>query len=1013
MLQKTKSLLTKCLAFLFIVCCVVAATVGMVACSDDQAAAKTIESITNDGKNIVITYGDKTQDVIKYTDATTPSDPVTPVEPDEECKHEHTKDVKLDVESEKKCTATYKVFCEDCGDLVDVKIVTEHDYDETVKVTVKRKSCLDRAFKAYKCRNCESYKSDSIEYLPANEENWNLDGAEHVKHEGLVEDKEYLIDEDGKMVDISDSSVSVCIYAHVTATVCAKCHVEITSTVEEAAGHKYETNAWEVKEAPGVNQKKGQIERVCTVCNAIDTKEILPLYETVVNAEDQEVDGVNVNGKYSLKANSSSGDSCSSTGRTDTYTFKVNDKGEMLDIKADGQTLEFTITVKESHYFYQKNAKVSVEDGKVYICDDDDLNAKLFFIVGADVVIKCGSTGYEAAYQCAECKEHYTLMVRKEHPGYKDGDEKIGETIEAATCLKDAKFDYKCSGCGEIVSATSGEVDKATGHSYICDKTEGTNGFATVKGKNYVYITCKNEGCTSTFEAVELEEGHYKTKPQPATCTDPAATVYYDIEFKENDEYKPLIDTKGDSIKISVVADGAEPNGHHYGIVKGEKYDIADLESKGVDVDKEVIIIDNTGDKEFNCTNFDGSTDGKWRPAGFYCDDCEGYVGFYIKKSHTPKDDNSSTESWITMNDCESAGKKKIICDICGEVEIDIPEEGHDLQYTVNVANDGKVTISGVKCVREGCSYTDLKGAFATDGTVEVTDYKAPTCKDFGEGVVKGTGDEEDTTIVIAKLKNEHLLGNVVINGTKDHPAKFISGMKSFKGQEVKCYIPSDVDKDGNVFFQCTECNGYYNTFAVIDHDLVTETITAATCTIGGTQKEECKNTGCNYESDSVNVPALGHKITTYTCTVSDDKGVVTVTPTCGNTGCSAELSISISVGGWYDLANGEVTIANDTVTAAKFSCNVIGGNAATCKTAATYRFTLVTDADGKYTYEVNDARFIFANGLSFDITLKANHKTSTDANDIVEWESNDGNKYKAVLCPGCDHWVPVAEDAE
>lgn len=219
------------------------------------------------------------------------------------------------------------------------------------------------------------------------------------------------------------------------------------------------------------------------------------------------------------------------------------------------------------------------------------------------------------------------------------------------------------------------------------------------------------------------------------------------------------------------------------------------------------------------------------------------------------------------------------------------------------------------------------------------------------------------------------------------------------------------MDESGNVFFQCTECKDYYNTFAVIDHDLEIEVLTAATCTNGGTQKVKCKNTGCSYESDSVDVPALGHNITTYTYAVSDDKKTVTVTPTCSNTGCSAELSISIDVDDWYSLANGEVGIFNDVVTNAKFSCNVIGGEPATCKTAATYRFTLVTDADGKYTYEVNNTRFIFANGLSFDITLKANHKTSTDANDVKTWVSNDGKTYKAVLCPGCDHWVPVNDN--
>ncbi len=61
MLQKQKSLLTKCLAFLFIICCSVVMALGMTACSKE----KTVTSIKVEGTKLILTWSDGSTESIE------------------------------------------------------------------------------------------------------------------------------------------------------------------------------------------------------------------------------------------------------------------------------------------------------------------------------------------------------------------------------------------------------------------------------------------------------------------------------------------------------------------------------------------------------------------------------------------------------------------------------------------------------------------------------------------------------------------------------------------------------------------------------------------------------------------------------------------------------------------------------------------------------------------------------------------------------------------------------------
>lgn len=524
MLQKTKSLLTKCLAFLFIVCCVVAATVGMVACSNGE----TIASIKlSDGK-LVVTYTNGKTDSLQIT-----ADAVTP----EACKHANTNKIELSVAG---CDHHYLLICADCGAVAGDDHETIHTWSDDVK-HYERESCLVGAHNALYCVDCGTKKADSIVYDEGNA------GKCYDHAADSVITATYTIDAE---TGLKNELICECIT--VTAKICKDCQgtVEVLNTVP-AAGHKY--GDWTVSVTPG-SESEGQIKRVCTVCGKKSVTDVIP---ALYLKEDGELTTI-VNSKYTYTKGE--GASCSAEGRKDKFTFTA----------PNGETLSFEVdAASEGHYIVVNNKKVYIAEGSVTNYVDGK-----FVVLGGNTVT-CATDGVAAVFACEECEGSYSVKVRKAHAPYvaeRDGEKTV---TKEATCTDAGDYEYTCSVCKE----TATQEVPALGHDII---TNGDNAVTTVKGDNGVEtykISVMCSRCTVKTQVLDIKS--LKIEETEATCDKPAAIVYTNIVLNDGTENGTnFVDKDGKAIVVST-PEGA-PKGHVDGIVENGKYDYADLTVENV-----------------------------------------------------------------------------------------------------------------------------------------------------------------------------------------------------------------------------------------------------------------------------------------------------------------------------------------------------------------------------------------------------------------------------------------------
>lgn len=517
MLQKTKSLLTKCLAFLFIVCCVVAATVGLVACSNE----KTIASIrVNNGKLIV-----------EYSDGTT-EDPIDLVAP--ACTHTETNEVSI----LQGCELKTLHICKKCGAIASITEEESHDY---VSKHLGRKNCMVSARTADVCTRCG--KEANVVY---DDETANL--ADHPADS--VKEVTYKLDPG------HESDFCICESDIVTAKICTKCGETLeVIDVKKAPGHTF--GDWKIKDEPtdGVG---GTLERICTTCNNKHIEEGDDrIYATIPSLKvlnDKKEPTTEVNKEYTYVKGE--GFSCSADGRTDLFTFTA----------PDGKTLSVKKVIKnQPHHVVVDGVIKNITLGGVAL-DVAEYPDK-FTVIGGAAALTCKKAGSPAVFTCEECGDVYNVNVKKAHAAYKDTDTVVAKLD--ATCDKDGYIDYVCSatGCGE----TARKVLAKIGHNFAVVK----DGIIEPTGENTKWtfkVYCTR--CDAKIDDIVTDEKPTINKVE-ATCTEGAYTVYTDIKDADG---KVMVDANNKPLEVKIYTSKAlghiDPDLGLMDLTEGAAYDL-------------------------------------------------------------------------------------------------------------------------------------------------------------------------------------------------------------------------------------------------------------------------------------------------------------------------------------------------------------------------------------------------------------------------------------------------------
>ncbi len=480
MLQKTKSLLTKCLAFLFIVCCVVAATVGMVACSDDQVAAKTIKSIANDGKKIVITYSDGTKDTVDYND-TTSSDP-TPVEPTV-C--DHSKE--SESVSTSGCTEIHYISCDACGRF---RVEVKENHVWGVEQHLERESCLKGARTTQVCVNCLA-ENDKVTVYDEGEV-----GKCYAKHLD-IEKITYLCDPD----KLGDSNPNPCTADVVTVDYCKTCGVSLEETKVTVKAKGHTATEWTVSVKPTASTT-GLLVNKCgrDGCDEYALESItLPTF-------------------YSLDSNNN-------RVRNTEYTFVkaelatcvyTADTSKYSDyfVYKDPNGVEHTFEDKDSYAGENKHTLngITIDGSSVIYVDDYAGLIKVFGTISCDVSKK--SDGY---FTCEACGEDVLLSARllKKHTK-----PEVGVMHEDPTCQDNGSDTYTCAICGNLAN----DLIDTVAHNYQYTIVKNADGTYTFNGD------CEWCGATKTVSSVSDVKEERTKEP---SCSEAGEITYTGVKGKD------------------------------------------------------------------------------------------------------------------------------------------------------------------------------------------------------------------------------------------------------------------------------------------------------------------------------------------------------------------------------------------------------------------------------------------------------------------------------------------------
>ena len=956
MLQKTKSLLTKCLAFLFIVCCVVAATVGLVACNNQV----TIASIKVANGKLSVEYSDgKTEDF-------------NLVVPETKC--EHKSESKVVIEGDN-CTLTTIYACDECG-RSRIEVAENHKY---VNMDLDRKNCLIGARNADVCTVC----GKEINVVPA-----EVDGE--VKEHTIVK-VTYLLDEEHR------GDPCVCESKTVVANVCSVCH-ETLEVLEEtpAPGHKF--GDWTIAGEPG-DETEGLLVRRCTVCsNAHIDDEAPSIYKVIPAIYVLDKDGKatkEVNSYYKY-AEGTDAPSCSTKGRNDTFTF-VDPANKEHVVKRN---------VKSKHLLVLDGKNVEIDTAKVLVLDET-YGDKVQYIGSK---LTCNEAGIQGFFKCEECGKNIEVKVRSAHDAF---DVKLQTEADktksvAPTCTAKGVNYYHCSGCSKEVSV---EVP-ATGHKVVCTKVNEP----TADNANWVFeLKCKT--CNVPLESVVSEKAP-TVKEEAATCTENAAVVYTDIVIGQNEDKtdKILLDDDGKPVEIRKEKEGTAL-GHHNAVLDAVVADDAliDLRDEKNAAAFQVIGTVNCGNAGPEKAPMSGfykcDRCGTNRPVKVFVS--------HKGETKTTKYATCTEKGELTIvkcDDCKQENKTVEIPELGHDKIYTITENDNNIVVTWKCVRLNKAIVADpteadpahTKVVETAC---DATGTVAKAVKSYVVTVKA-TCKDNGKArLTYVDGSTEDVTLATSG----HILNGEVIVCAYDHTYSPDKEGINYIGSVATCkdFIESD---PSNGYFVCDVCGKNQPVYVKTEHkkpanfDPTDEAQHKdPTCTEDGYDKYVCAG-DCGEAQHDV-IKALGHDVV-YGA-IDMEEGTFTVSckrEDCALNGDDNVLTVQLpEPADIFDSIDGKIVVDAEAAAAAGYTVTTVVEG--TCTNKGTYKLAL-TKAAYKEALKAaliekgHDAGeveyFDLDHKVEVEIPLSAEHNT---IGSTIVWV-NDGYRYTGRYCKVCGNVV-------
>lgn len=960
MLQKTKSLLTKCLAFLFIVCCVVAATVGMAACSNETTIASI--KLSDDGKQLIVTYTGKTDPEKIPLGAGADA-----------CKHTNTKDVELSVNG---CDHHYLVICAECGKVAGDKTVAEHTWSEEAQ-SLPRKNCLIPERTAIVCTVCEAEKEGTVTFT-----------GEVKEHKST--EVTYLFDKD------HPTEACVCESKTIHANVCSVCN-ETLEVLDETPAPDHKFGDWAVGTIPNATTE-GTIVRKCTVCGNrhIDTDDssIYDVIPALYVLDDKGNATTTINPTYTYVEGE--GNCCDAKGRDDEFTF-LDPNGKTLSIKKNVKTEGLHVLVLDNKVTVIDTTKGAIEISDTY-------EGKLQYI---GTSLTCEAEGQDGFFKCAECGNNIDIKVRKAHVAFdvtlQTEAQKSGS--RAASCLVDGFNRYTCTGCNAEVDDPVAKL----GHKLVC--TEVIKPTETVTTWTFK-LKCGRDGCTSTIENVVSEKAP-DIKEVEATCEENAATVYSNIVVKNGDKEEVLKNDDGTLLEVRDEKTGTKL-GHLNSVLNEVVEDGTSIDLRNV----------KAGAFEYIGNVTCGTNSQANPASGFFkCGRCSTNRPVTVYYSHNGQTkttkyatcDEEGELLVIKCDDCKKENQTEKIAKLGHELVYTVNKDDTGAITTVYstcirvnkelvpATEEGQADTVNEKVCNKVFKYTDI---------VDAEVVSTATCQAYGK--TKLTHSDGSTEVVNTAKTYCTLNGELMVCDYK-HPYSPDKAGVAFTGSkdDITCKTFTETDKP-NGFFKCDICEKWANIYLKKDHtkpanyDATKEEFyKAPTCTKAGYDKYTCAAAGCG-ESVDETIPALGHDMEWQLVEVNGLKATIAIR--CKRTDCDGDLDASfedilakpvdypgnietLDLTEYFSHKNGKVSVDLDSAKAAGYSISTVVPG--TCTTKGVYKVTLIVP---------ESAGMKFDTAVTFEVTYD-NEKVHVTTGSSISWVL-DGYKYTGRYCTVCGNVV-------
>ncbi len=961
----------------------VACSFGLAACGEKGeqgnpgAAGVGIASTTinADGK-LVITYTDGKVETVDM--------------PEKKCEHEDKK-VRITVKEGNcveygfaydvcdECKTAYHVLLEKNANrhVVDpaVAATTEEDYSEVIETKTVAETCTVDGYTVTVCACEQEYLPSKTviehhhilddEHMTITKATCMVDGSKNYtcQREGcgeVIEEKieatghakeyeEYPVVNEGVSICVSGGQVMVacpyCFETTDTHAACPDCEGAIKETkLVEGNGHAI-TSEWEVEVAPTFTTE-GELVGYCDTCKFSDAKVVLPKLGSSV---------------YTETVNTPA--TCTSNGQT-TYSATITNAANE---DSTGKAVSFTVVTSTLHVKCSLGTE-HLDTGCTGTHTDLPLD-KIYAPSEVDEVFGnapaiCSDASGRGSVHCDLCDKSYLVNVKGE---CKEEDYIDNETNrKPATCTENGIIYYTCV-CGTVHEDTTtleklGHAYKPTPNytganvtsvTFTCDN-DATHTY-TVNCSAYGEMpTLAEMNADNVANAGKWSETDLAHASEPATC-EKAGFIYYYYDYtpEGGSLTRAYTEKQTDAQKL-----------HNY---NDKELDTAEdapalslTELKDI-FGNALVGLDTYGNSLTDCTNA-----GK---GSFKCSDCGKGFLINIKGDHIVDETKTTT----TEADCDSNSVTHYVCKVDATHTWDVENlntaKGHKYAYVADTA----VEAAGkVKFVCSVCQ--DVK---EVEGTKGATEDVPATCQAEGYKRIEITytkpGESTPTTewftletyaIVPGVHFYENASDDLVAIDTKvewniatlkgdGYFGANLTGLDFFGNEVPNC------QGTVSVAFACARCPQVEKDGSMVDqkylitvrgeHAMTTPQVVAPTCTTGGYTYSKCQTEGCNVESKTNEVAALGHIYDYDYVTEATETTTGLVKVTCTYPNCTStfeDIVVPVIGGEGWTSTTVEATCTSTEKTTWKFVITM--PNAATIGGNGTYEIKKFIEGDKK-----------------------------------------------------------------